>query len=277
MRAGVISRCDLDRALETASKVIELLRARGVEVSVETDTALALGLDGGNTNLADLDGDFVVAIGGDGTILRVAMEMRRAETPIFGVNMGRRGFLSEVDPLEVEKALGWLMEGNYYLEEAMKVQSRVKGGDTLPDALNEVLISTSLPSKMLLLRISIDGQAFTEIQADGVLISSPTGSTAYNLSAGGSIVAPGVDALCVTAICPYSYFKSMVVPSSATIRVELLKPKTEAMAIVDGRNFTPLNPGAILEATGSPHKTRFIRFRPFYARLNRRMMYLHKG
>jgi len=69
MRAGIISRCDLDRALETASKVIELLRARGVEVSVETDTALALGLDGGNTNLADLDGDFVVAIGGDGTIL----------------------------------------------------------------------------------------------------------------------------------------------------------------------------------------------------------------
>ena len=248
MRAGVVSRTDAEKALDTTKQIISYLESQGVDVVVETDTALALELEDHNTNLQDLDGDFVITVGGDGTILRAAMEMRTANTPLFGVNMGRRGFLSEVPPEGIEKAIQKVLDGEYFVEDSIKVKSWGVGmKDTFPDALNEVLIASNLPSKMLLLRLSIDGEFITDIQADGAIISTPTGSTAYNMSAGGSIVAPNVDALSLTVICPYSYFRSLVFPASSTVRVELLKPQTDGMAIIDGRSYIALKPGSIVE------------------------------
>ncbi|MCW4013890.1 MAG: NAD(+)/NADH kinase [Candidatus Bathyarchaeota archaeon] len=275
MRAGVVSRTDAEKALETTKQIIAYLESQGVDVVVETDTALALELEDHNTNLQDLDGDFVITVGGDGTILRAAMEMRTATTPIFGVNMGRRGFLSEVPPEGIEHAIQKVLDGDYFIEDSLKVKSWGLGiTDVFPDALNEVLIASSLPSKMLLLRLSIDGEFITDIQADGAIISSPTGSTAYNMSAGGAIVAPTVDALSLTVICPYSYFRSLVFPASSTVRIELLKPQTDGMAIIDGRSYIALKPGSVVEATMSESVTRFIRFKPFYSRIQKRLMHL---
>jgi len=275
MRAGVVSRTDSDEALKLTQKIIDYLQTQKVETLVETDTALALELQEQNINLQDLDGDFVITVGGDGTILRAAMEMRSSDTPIFGVNMGRRGFLSEVPPEGIEKAVQRVINGDYFLEDSIKVKSWGIGlNDVFPDALNEVLIASTLPSKMLLMRLSIDGEVITDIQADGVIISSPTGSTAYNMSAGGSVIAPDLDALCLTVICPYSYFRSIVFPAGSTVRIELLKPRGDGMVIVDGRSYIALKPGSIIEATVSENKTRFIRFKPFYSRIQRRLMHL---
>lgn len=275
MKAGVVSRTDSEEALEVTKRILGHLADKGIETSVETDTALALKLEDSNTNLQDLDGDFVITVGGDGTILRVAMEMRTSNTPIFGVNKGRRGFLSEVSPGEVEGAIQRVVKGDYFIEESIKVKSwGVEKNDTFPDALNEVLIASRLPSKMLLMRLSVDDEFITDIQADGAIIGSPAGSTAYNMSAGGSIIAPMLDALVLTVICPYSYFRSLVVPANSVVRIELLKPKADGMVIVDGRSYIPLRPGAIVEATVSENKTRFIRFKPFYSRIQRRLMHL---
>jgi len=275
MRAGFVSRTDSDEALKLTQKIIDYLQTQKVETLVETDTALALELQEQNINLQDLDGDFVITVGGDGTILRAAMEMRSSDTPIFGVNMGRRGFLSEVPPEGIEKAVQRVINGDYFLEDSIKVKSWGIGlNDVFPDALNEVLIASTLPSKMLLMRLSIDGEVITDIQADGVIISSPTGSTAYNMSAGGSVIAPDLDALCLTVICPYSYFRSIVFPAGSTVRIELLKPRGDGMVIVDGRSYIALKPGSIIEATVSENKTRFIRFKPFYSRIQRRLMHL---
>ena len=275
MRAGVVSRTDSLKALEIAQRIIHYLGSQGVEVQVETDTALALELDDKNTNLQDIDGDFLITIGGDGTILRTAMEMQTSETPIFGVNMGRRGFLSEVPPEDIEQAVQRVINGDYFIEESIKVKSWVVGvNDVFPDALNEVLIASSLPSKMLLMRMSIDGEVITDVQADGAIISTPAGSTAYNMSAGGSIIEPKMNALCLTAICPYSYFRSLVFPASSIVRIELLKPRADGMVIVDGRSYIALKPGSVIEATVSENKTRFIRFNPFYSRINKRIMNL---
>ena len=275
MRAGVVSRTDVPEALEITRKIINYLEVQGIETVVETDTALALELMYNNTNLQDLDGDFVITIGGDGTILRAAMEMKTSSTPLFGVNMGRRGFLSEVAPKGIEKVIQRVLDGDYFIEDSIKVKSWSKGmKDSFPDALNELLIASNLPSKMLLMRLSIDGEFITDIQADGAIVSSPTGSTAYNMSAGGSIIAPNLDALSLTVICPYSYFKSIVFPASSTVRIELLKPRTDGMAIIDGRSYIALKPGSIIEATVSNHKTRFIRFKPFYSRIQRRLISL---
>jgi len=275
MRAGVVSRPDSEEALRITQKIIDYLETQGVEALVETDTALALELQQQNTNLQDLDGDFVITVGGDGTILRAAMEMRSSDTPLFGVNMGRRGFLSEVPPEGIENAVQRVINGDYFIEDSIKVKSWGIGlNDVLPDALNEVLIASTLPSKMLLMRLSIDGELITDIQADGAIISSPTGSTAYNMSAGGSVIAPDLNALCLTVICPYSYFRSIVFPANSTVRIEMLKPRSDGMVIVDGRSYIALKPGSIIEATVSENKTRFIRFKPFYSRIQRRLMHL---
>lgn len=275
MKAGVFSRTDIPIALDVTRKVIGYLKDHMVDVSVETDTALALELDDKNVNLSDLEGDFIVTIGGDGTILKAAMNMKNPSTPLFGINMGRRGFLSEVSPEEIETALERVLEGDYHIEKNVKVSSRnLETGEVYPDALNEVLVASSLPSKMILLRLLIDGQLITNLQADGVLVSTPSGSTAYNLSAGGSIVSPGVKALSLTAICPYSYFKSLVFPTKSTVTVELLKHKADAMVIIDGRSYHRLPAMSSIEARVSETKTHFIRFQSYYNRVHKRLMRL---
>ncbi len=273
MKAGIVSRTDNPEALTITRKIIDILSEWGVEVCVETDTALALKLNDRNTELSDLDGDFIVNVGGDGTILRTAMDMKNPETPILGINMGRRGFLSPVPPEEVEWALDRVLNGNYFIEESIKVRSRcLHLEDSFPDALNEVLVASSLPSKMLLMELRVDEEKITEIQADGTIVATPAGSTAYNLSAGGSILSPKVEALILTAVCPYSYFKSLVVPPESRISIELLKPKAYGMIIIDGRSYVALRPSSTIECTLSPHRTKFIRFKSFYSRINRRIM-----
>jgi NAD+ kinase len=275
MKAGVVSRTDSIEALEITQRIINYLESQGVETLVETDTALALELQDHNTNLQDIDGDFVITVGGDGTILRASMEIRTSEAPLFGVNMGRRGFLSEVPPEGIEEAVQKVINEDYFIEESIKVKSWGVGmNEAFPDALNEVLVASTLPSKMLLMRLSIDDNVITDIQADGAIISSPTGSTAYNMSAGGSIISPHINALSLTVICPYSYFRSIVIPADSTVRVELLKPRADGMVIIDGRSYIALKPGSIIEATISENKTKFIRFKPFYSRIQNRLMHL---
>jgi NAD+ kinase len=274
MRIGVVSRPDRKQAAELVAQVVKFLESKGVEVIVETDTALMMDSPVESTDLGRIDADFIVTIGGDGTILRTAMLLNDPGIPILGVNMGSRGFLTEIFPNEVEAALESMLLGEYGVEECIKVASRsLDTDDTYPDALNEVLISSSMPSKMLDMRLSIDGVHILDIQADGAMVSTPTGSTAYNLSAGGPIVQTEVEAMVLTTICPYSYFRSMVVPLDSRITVELLKPKAEGIVIADGREYAPIKPLTAVEIWKSEHTTRFVRFKPFYERLERRLVF----
>lgn len=272
MKAGIVSRTDAPEALSVARRIHDYLTSNGVEVFIETETALALDMANLNRDLLDFDGDFVVTVGGDGTILRTAMGMKNPDTPLLGVNMGRRGFLSEVPPEGIEEALGRILREEYEIEEHLKLSSRaLELSDIFPDALNEVLVASSLPSKTLLVGLYVNDEHITDIQADGVIVSTPAGSTAYNLSAGGSIMAPDVKAMMLTTICPYSYFRSLAVPTDAKIKVQLLKPKADALAIIDGRVYTALKPLSTVEVWASPYKVRFIRFKPFYRRLKNRI------
>jgi NAD+ kinase len=275
MRVGVVSRTDIDEVFPVTRRVIEILEKRGVEVLVETETAMAINMNSETVDLTDIEADFVVAVGGDGTILRVAMGLKVPETPLLGVNMGRRGFLCEILKDEIEPAIDKAVKGKYDLDSCLKLRSRdVDKADNFPDALNEVLISSSLPSKMILCRLLIDGEYLTEIQADGILVATPTGSTAYNLSAGGSILAPGVDAMILTAINPYSYFRSITLPIDSKVTIELRKPRADALAIIDGKVYTGIKALSSIEIEVSKHRTRFIRFKPFYERLRSRISHI---
>lgn len=276
MKAGLVSRTDKPEALQIAREILDYLRSKEVQVSLETDTALVLEMPGKKSDLGDINADFMVVLGGDGTILRTAMQMYESETPILGVNMGSRGFLTEVYPEDVKYALDRVLKGNYMLEECMKISSRnPETNGNFPDCLNEVLVASPLPSKALDARLIIDGKHVLDIQADGVIVSTPTGSTAYNLSAGGSILSPDLDAMILTAICPYSYFQSIVVPKKSRITIKLLKQKSDALVIIDGRDFSAIKPQSSVEVWASNQKARFIRFRSFYERLERRLVVRH--
>jgi len=275
MRVGVVSRTDIDAVLPVTRRVIHILEEKDVEVLVETETAMALELNSETVDLTDIEADFIIAIGGDGTILRVAMGLKYPDTPLLGVNMGRRGFLCEVLKDDVEYAIDRAIKGEYILDNCLKLRSRNCGKEEdFPDSLNEVLISSSLPSKMILCKILIDGEQLTEIQADGILVATPTGSTAYNLSAGGSILAPGVEAMILTAINPYSYFRSITLPVGSKVTVELRKPRVDALAIVDGKVYTGIKALSTIEIEVSKNRTRFIRFKPFYERLRSRITHI---
>jgi NAD+ kinase len=274
LKAGLVSRIDKPEALEVAREIVDYLEYKGVQVQMETEAALIMDMPGGNSDIGEMEADFMVTVGGDGTILRTAMQMREPETPIIGVNLGSRGFLTEVYPKDVRPALDMILSGDYGLEECLKLSSMNPDMDRdFPDCLNEVLVASPLPSKALDARISIDGKQILDIQADGIIAATPTGSTAYNLSAGGSIISPEVEATIVTAICPYSYFRSIVVPKDSRITIELLKPKADALVIIDGRDYTAVRPQSSIEVWASQHKARFIRFRSFYERLERRLVF----
>jgi NAD+ kinase len=278
LRVGLISRTDNPSALTITKQIIKHLSDNSINFIIETETALALEIKGESIDIAEMDVNFLIVVGGDGTILRAAMGVNPTETPILGINMGRRGYLCEVTPEEALEAINRVLKGDYTIENCLKLSSRSQDlQENFPDALNEVLVSSSLPSKMILTRISVNGELLTEIQADGIIVSTPTGSTAYNISAGGSIIAQGVDAMIVTAICPYSYFRSIVLPSSSKVSIEMIKPKADALAIIDGKIYTALKALTKIDVEASKNKTRFIRFRPFYGRLRVRLSHLESA
>jgi NAD+ kinase len=274
LKAGVISRPDDDGALNLARDITRYLEKKGVNVIVETETALGMDSPEGNTDLGEMAPDFMVTVGGDGTILRTAMQMSEPSTPILGVNKGSRGFLTEVDPKNVKEALDSVLKEDYRIEKCIKLSSiLLETGKVFPDSLNEVLLASSMPSKAVDVRIRVNGEPLIDIQSDGVMASTPVGSTAYNLSAGGSILHPELNNVILTAISPYSYFRSIVIPDASTITMELLKPDSEGMIIIDGRDYTATKPPTTLEVRISEHQTRFIRFRSFYERLEKRLVF----
>jgi NAD+ kinase len=271
MKAGIVSRTDEPNAILVTKRILDFLEGNEINVLVETDTALKLNISK-HFNLSELTADFIITVGGDGTILRTAMEMKNPETPILGVNMGRRGFLSEVTIPEVEEAIKKILNKKYQIESTMKLSSKhVKDNQLFPDSLNEVLVTSNLPSKMLVMGLYVDDQHVMDIQADGAIVATPAGSTAYNMSAGGSIVSPEVNAISFTAICPYSYFKSLIIPNKSKIRIDLLKPRTEGLVIIDGRSYHDMEPLSSIECWISEYRAHFIRFNSFYSRVNKRI------
>jgi NAD+ kinase len=274
MKAGVISRPDDGIALDLARDIAKYLRDRGVDVQMETETDLGMDNPGGNTDIGEMSPDFIITVGGDGTILRTAMQMQEPSTPILGVNKGSRGFLTEVEPKNVNKGLDRVIKGDYIIEKCIKLSSRhLETGKVFPDSLNEVLLASSMASKAIDVRIKVNGEPLIDVQSDGVMASTPVGSTAYNLSAGGSILHPELNNFILTAISPYSYFRSIVIPEKSIITMELLKPKAEGMVIIDGRDYTATKLPTTIEIRVSEYSAQFIRFRSFYDRLERRLVF----
>jgi len=257
LRVGLVSRLDDQRALEIAAALARQLRKKGISVVAELDLANR-GRLGGGTDLSDLKSDLIVTVGGDGTVLKTCMSIRDPETPILAVNMGRRGYLTEVEPRQALRAIELFMKGKYRLEKRTKLAVYLDGTHVV-DALNELVISSGSPSKMLDFLLSIESDSLLQSRGDGVIISTATGSTAYALSAGGPVVDFSVDAYVITFICPLEFIRPRVVSMARQLSIQLMAPKQKGLVVADGRFQRELTQDVKLMVRKAEHSAVFVR------------------
>lgn len=257
------------RAGELAGEMADWLDAHGHLVRVPASDALGWS-DLAVRAVADegfVDGlDLVVSIGGDGTMLRAVHAAVGHSVPVLGVNLGHLGYLSEVEPGAWEQALTRFLDGAFHVEERMTLDVELHrdghGHDPVVhhrDALNDAVVEKLEAGHTVRLGLSVDGRPFLSYAADGVIVSTPTGSTAYNLSAGGPIVSPRVSALVVTPVAPHLLFdRSMVLAPGEQVRLEVLAGR--AALAVDGQALGGLDTGDVLVCRAGPHAARLVSF-----------------
>ncbi len=266
MRIGIIARPELPEALKLARRVLRLLTKE--EVLLERGLARKLGKRGA-TMRAFQKADAIVTIGGDGTVLFA--QQQAPETPILGINLGERGFLADVKPNEAQRALRMLAMGKLSIVEREKLVGEA-AGKQLPDVLNDVVLCSAKAGKTLTLRVSVDGKIVMDVQGDGVIVATPTGSTAYALAAGGPVVDPRLKVLVVVPICP-SHLKPnpLVVPINSRIEIEPTRPGRGAFVIVDGQIAAKLAPGEKAKFHRSDNPARFFEWGEFYRKVREKL------
>ena len=261
---GIMANGGKPAALEVAAAADLHLRARGVTVRLQHRVAEALGLpERGQPDDAVASADAVLVLGGDGTILATARLCAALGTPMLPVHVGRFGFLTAVAPEALPAALDRLLEGRYTQEERMMLWCETRRDGMLQDvglALNEIVVANGPLSRVLHLRTSIDGQFMTTYAADGIIVATPTGSTAYSLSAGGPLVHPALQTLLVTPICPHTLnSRALLVPPEAEVTVVVERdPQDMVRVTIDGQLGFPLQAEDAIHIRRAPHPARFL-------------------
>lgn len=220
--------------------------------------------------------DVVLVLGGDGTILSVAAEVSTRNIPIIGINLGRLGFLSSIEPDELEEGLNKLFAGDYKIEERLMLEAKLTDGEEAI-ALNDVVITRANAFlKIVELDVYIDDAYVDDFKADGIIISTPTGSTAYSLSAGGPIVDPSVESMIITPICPHKmYSRTIIAPPNKTITVKCkVASGDNAVVAADSTILGKLCPDDSVTVKAAPVKLQLIRLsgEQFFGALRKKLM-----
>lgn len=257
----ILVNADKDVDLKLSKEISEYLSARGANSHIVSDTNRHY--NGSRIDEAYLEGvQAVLVLGGDGTMLRAAHVLDGHDIPLLGINLGTLGFLTEIEESGVFQALDRLLDGDFRLERRMMIEGCVK--DRIYHALNDVVITRAGFSRVIGLNVYVNGQLLDTYEADGVIVATPTGSTGYNLSAGGPIVSPKSKVIVVTPISPHSLTaKSVVLDSSDKIRIEIVKKRktqdTEAIVSFDGSDNMELSAGDEVTAAVSVRTVNLIK------------------
>ncbi len=225
-KVGLFARIGSDLVQESLRAVNTFLRNRKIEVFLEDTAAVMLGHEGSAFSRGEIGGmvDLVIAVGGDGNMLGAARELAPHGVPLLGINRGRLGFLADVSPDEIELRLDEVLSGQHQIEEHYLLEGEITDGDNiqLSSALNEVIVHSAAVARMIEFNLFIDDVFVYNQFSDGLIISSPTGSTAYALSAGGPIMHPSLDAMALIPMFPHSLnSRPLVVPGGSELRIEL--------------------------------------------------------
>ncbi len=256
MKWGLICNYHVKKACSVADDVYKFLSKEN-EVFPEDKFAKGKKIKGYSMSEINKNADVVVTIGGDGTILRA---LSKIDKPIFTINSGGMGFLTEVESKYAKEGLQRVIDEDYNIEEKAKIKT-VVDGKRLPDATNEVTIQTSRIAKIIYLQVLIEDELLETFGADGVIVATPTGSTSYSLSAGGPILDPGVDAMVIAPLAPFKLAaRPWVVPLKKEIQIKLLYKSKGSRIVIDGESPMDVTPESKISITGSDKKARFIRF-----------------
>jgi NAD+ kinase len=264
-RVGVVVHPGRPPAVELGKQLAEWAGEHGIELRTLTSEQGCIGDDVPCVEPEEFAPglDLVVALGGDGTLLRALGMVLTEQVPALGVNAGRLGFLAEVEPHGLADALAAVWAGRYRVERRTTLVARVlvEGREIAEDlAVNDVVLEKAARERLAAVAVCLgDGGPFARYAADGVMVASPTGSTAYSFSAGGPIVSPRLDALLLTPIAPHMVFnRSLVLPPDEAVRLEVL-PDNPVIESVDGRAARELPPGAVVEVRRSRYDALLVR------------------
>jgi len=265
-RVGIVAKPDAPRAPEVVTRLVDWLTERRIEVTLEKETAgIVPAVRAAAANKAELPGlsDLLIVLGGDGTLLSMARAVGDLGVPIMGVNLGGLGFLTATTLDEMLPSLEAVLAGRMVVEERLMLLTRVvRNGAAVFEhmALTDAVITKSAMSRIISLGVSVEGSHATAYRADGLIISTPTGSTAYSLSAGGPIVSPAVEAVVLTPICSHTLTnRPIVLPASHRIEVAIQSDQ-EIMLTIDGQVGVGLRERDVVEVVTAPARMRLVRF-----------------
>ena len=262
-RIGISAKVTSRKALETAARTAEQLRQRGYEVHIDGATAHAWKRSRAEAySRAELasNSDVLITFGGDGTLLSVA-RYAPENVPIIGVNMGTLGFLTEIRADEFPAVLEAVLSGAFQSETRVAFDVSVVGGDgdIKYRVLNDAVLNKSALARIIEMRVHVGGRFVSTFRADGLIVSTPTGSTAYNLSAGGPIIYPTMGAVVMTPICPHMLSnRPIVLPDNLEIQIELVTARQEVFLTLDGQEGIPVTERERVVIRKSPTTIQFV-------------------
>jgi NAD+ kinase len=262
-KVGIVANVEKENIAAFAHALKTWLEGRKIQVALEANIAAAVGKSGGFKveDLAD-HVDLITVLGGDGTMLRTARYVADRNVPIVGINMGTFGYLTEVNLNETYAAMELILKGDFLTEKRMMLDVKVRRGNKIIGSgivLNDVVVNRGNLSRIVELEISVDHQYLTTYKADGLIVSTPTGSTAYSLSAGGPIVFPGKDLIIINPICPHTLSnRPIIFPEKSDLQITLWSKESGATVTLDGQESYRINAGDTMTIRKSKHVTRLV-------------------
>ena len=261
---AIISKPGRPQLAEVAARLVQWLRANGYGVIADAETCAVVGsLEcAARESIAARNPEFVVVLGGDGTMLSAARSVAQAGIPILGVNLGSLGFMTEVRAEELETTLAALGRKQCVVDARGMLHCQlVRDGKCVAgyEALNDIVVNKAALARMVDFDVYVNQQFVSNYKADGVIIATPTGSTAYSLAAGGPILTPDVNAFVITPVSPHALTnRPLVVPDRSEIMVEVKQPQEEAHLTVDGQTGGPLRQGDRIVCRKSEHRIQLL-------------------
>ena len=260
---GIVVKRHRAEAAALATTLISHLGDRGVRILVEGEMAGLPGVQVVDKPTMVRTADLVIVLGGDGTLLGVGRLAGPRELHVLGVNLGGLGFLTEVSTDDAFAAIDRVFAGDYQLDRRTTLAVRVlRDGEVVASSqvLNDAVINKSALARIIDLHTSVDGEYLCIYKADGLIVATPTGSTAYSLSAGGPLVGPGVAVMLLAPICPHTLtLRPLVLADTSLVRVQLRAPDQEVFLTLDGQEGIPLRDGDVVEIERSPHVVALVR------------------
>ncbi|MGD9971061.1 MAG: NAD(+)/NADH kinase [Sulfuricurvum sp.] len=263
-RVGILLRPSTPELKDLFFDVKKIFESRGIEVIIDNISGGMIDVMGQPFDMLCRNCDFLVTIGGDGTLISAVRRSYGFQLPVLGIHAGKLGFLADVDSSELENFVDKMLEGDYRIDQRAMLQATISGKNGQNDiiAFNDIVLTRPSIAKMIHIETFVDGRSFNTYYGDGVVISTPTGSTAYNLSAGGPVLFPMTQVFALTPICPHSLSQRPVV-LPGHFEIEMKTPDASALVIIDGQDLIEISDSDTVHIKLAPGAAHLIHRREF--------------